>query len=240
MYIRALFLSVFLLAFISARAQQFASVLKISTDEEVYWYRICNASLGMQDYVMTDCSNDDDVIQVQLLQTEMIEERSLWKLTTVGNDGKVVLTNRFTGFQLGGVSLNMGNHNATQLTDKGSQGFIITYLGEDAFSLQSVEDDGVERFLSLAKRDSPALNWPEQNQSTSIIGWKFIPVESTGIFDTIISPAINVVDKHIFVSGCKSWHLLSLSGKVIPSHIILKAGIYLVKTSDRVVKVIVP
>lgn len=223
-------------------AQQFASELQMSTENEAYWYRISNASFGMQDYVMTDCYSLDNDYQVQLLQTEVNDEYSQWKLLAVGNNDKVVLINRATGLQLGGKSVNLGDHNVAKLDVNSSIGFTITALGDDAFSLCGVEDDGVERCLALAEKDTPALLWPEENLSASVIGWKFMPVEPSknGIFETKTKSDIYVTNRSIFVSGCSSWQLFSLNGKEIPTNKNLLVGVYLVKTPDRVFKVIVP
>lgn len=241
MYSRVLLLGVTLLSVLSAGAQQFASELKMSTEEAFYWYRICNASFGMQDYVMTDCSNENDVIQVQLLQTEMTDEKSQWKLTTAGKDGKVVLTNRSSSLQLGGISLNIGDHNSTRLTINGSQGFAITPLGEDAFSLKCIEDDGVERSLALAERDSPPLIWPEENFSSSVIGWKFMLVDTndTGINNADSEVSVHVEGKCVFVSGSPKWQLYNTQGEEIHRDTMLSAGIYLIKTHKEVVKVMI-
>ena len=227
---------------LSVGAQQFASELQMSTESTAYWYRICNAYPGMQDNVMTDCSHQDYNYQVQLLQTEMDDQYSQWKLTTVGINGKVVLINRATGLQLGGMSVNLGDHNATKLVANGSLGFTITPLGDNAFSLQGVEDDGMERCLALAERDTPAILWPEENQSASVIGWKFVPVEpqGTGILGARTKAVIHVMGKRVFVSGCTKWQLFSFYGKEMSRNTMLAAGVYLVKTPDEVVKVMIP
>ena len=240
-YRKVLFLVVTLLSALSAGAQQYASELKMSSDNVVYWYRICNSSLGMQDFVMTDCSNDDNVIQVQLVQTELTDEKSQWKLTLAGLDDKVVLTNRASGLKLGGISLNIGEHNSTQLTTNNLQGFTITPLGEDAFSLKCIEDDGVERCLALAEQESPALMWPEENLSTSVVGWKFVLVNSTdtGINNADLKVTIRVEGKLVNVSGCSKWKLFNIQGEEISSTSMLTGGVYLVKTPNEVVKVIV-
>lgn len=240
MFNRVLLSGVALLLALSARAQQFASELKMSTKEAVYYYRISNASFGMQDYVMTD-SHEDDVIPVQLLQTEMTEEKSQWKLTTVGLGDKVVLTNRATGLQLGGISLNIGDHNSTRLTANGSPGFTITLLGEDVFSLKCIEYDGVERSLALAERESPALIWPKENLSTSVIGWKFMLVDTTdtGINSADSGVSIHVEGNCVFVNGCSKWQLFNTQGEEMHRTTMLPAGIYLVKTPNEVVKVMI-
>lgn len=230
-----------LLLTLSIGAQQFASELQMSTESTAYWYRICNAYPGMQDYVMTDCSRQDYNYQLQLLQTEMDDEYSQWKLTAVGNDGKVVLVNRATGLLMGGKSLDVGNHNSTHLIANGSRGYSITPLGDNAFSLQGVEEDGVERCLALAERDTPALIWPEENLSTSVIGWKFLLVDSsdTGIFGVKSKASVCVIGKRIVVSGCPKWQLFDLHGREMPLTQVLAAGVYLVKTSNEVVKVMI-
>lgn len=235
-------MSIALLATLSAEAQQFASELQMSTEDSVYWYRICNALPDMQDYVMTDCSDHDYNYQVQMLQSEMNDEYSQWKLTAVGNHGKVVLTNRATGFQLGCMSVNLGNHNSTKIMANGSQGFTMTPLGDDAFSLKGVEDDGVERCLALAERNSPALVWPEENQSTSAIGWKFMLVESNGtsILGVKTKTAVYLIGKRIYVNGCSKWQLFNLYGKEINRSTMLTSGIYIVKTPNEVFKVLIP
>ena len=238
---RVLLLGFALLLVLSTRAQQFASELEMSTEDVVYYYRICNASFGMQDYVMTDCSNEDNVIPVQLLQTEMTDERSHWKLTSVGKDKKVMLTNRSTGLQLGGMSLNIGNHNSTRLTVNGSPGFIVTPLGDETFSLQCIEDDGVERSLALAERESSALIWPEKSLSTSIIGWKFMLVDTidTSINNADTRVSIHLEGKCVYVSGCSKWQLYNTQGEKMHRTAMLPAGVYIVKTPNEVVKVMI-
>ena len=232
---------------LSAKGQQFASELKMSTDENMYWYRICNASSGMQDFVMTDCSNENDAIQVQILQTEMADKKSQWKLTATDIGDKLVLTNRATGLQLGSVSLNIGDHNSTQLTQNDSQGFTITPLGENTFSLKSIEDDGVERCLALAEQGSPPLIWPEGDLSTSVIGWKFMLVDTNDSVDTNdidITNAdsevtIRVEGKCVYVSGCSNWKLFNTQGDEILRKAKLPRGVYMVKTPYKVFKVMV-
>ena len=234
-------LGVGLLTSVWAGAQQFETDLQMSNDDAVYWYRICNASAGMQAYAMTDCSALDAICQVQLLATENANEKSQWKLTA-GTDGLVVFTNRATGLQLNGASVAVGEHNATQLTAEESQGFTLTELGDDAFSLKSLEDDGVNRCLALAERDAEALTYPDADVSTSIIGWKFIPVETvlTGIRAAGAKDAvIRVANKRVYVSGCPQWQLFNAQGVEMPRTTALAAGAYLVKMGKEVRKVMV-
>lgn len=230
-----------LLTAVSAKAQQAASELQMSTEDATYWYRICNATEGMQDYVMTDCHFEKSYYNVQLLKTEQSNELSQWKLTE-GEDGKVVLTNRSTGMQLSSTSVNVGNHNATQLTDNGGQGYTITPLGNDAFRLESVEDDGVNRCLAMAKQQSDAIAYPTDDESASVVGWKFMLTETivTGIGATEKGKtAIRVANKRVSVSGCPEWQLFNSLGEEMPRTTPLATGIYLVKTPTRVVKVLV-
>lgn len=238
---KGIIISLFLLLALPIKGQDFASELQMSTEGTIYWYRICNAVPGMQDYVMTDCSSQDIIYQVQLQKTAIDNEYSLWKLTAVGDDGKVVLVNRATGLLLGGRSFDQGDHNPTGLITNGSHGYTITSLGDNAFSLQGVEDDGVERCLSLAERDTPAFIWPERNLSTSAIGWKFLLVDSntTGIFGTKTKSSVHVIDKRIVVNGSSRWQLFDILGREIPHDQVLAAGIYLLKTSNEAVKVMI-
>ena len=244
--IRRMLLGTALLTASTAGAQQFASELQLSTDDAVYWYRICNAAGGMQDYVMTDCNaeSDDKVLQtlVELLKTETTNEKSQWKLTA-GEDGKIVLTNRATGRQLGSESIDVGDHNVTQLVFSGAQGFSVTSLGNDAFKLESIEDDGVNRCLALAEGNTEALAYPTENESSSVIGWKFTLTETilTGVEAAgYVRPVIRVANKRISVSGCSEWQLFNAQGEEMPRTTALATGVYVVKTPKEVVKVVVP
>ena len=238
---RNVLLAVSLLSSLSAGAQQEEMTLQLSTENATYWYRICNASEGVQDYAMTDCSALDDICQVQLLKTENNEEKSQWKLTA-GEDGKVVLTNRATGLKLNGASINIGKHNATQLTAEKSQGFTITALGDEAFSMESVENDGINRCLALAERDAEALVYPTANVNSSAIAWKFTLVETiTEVKSTEAEkPVIRVKNHRVFVSGCSEWQLFNALGEEMPRTTSLASGTYMVKTPKETVKVLVP
>ena len=157
-----------LMASLSAGAQEFDSELQLSGNNDVvYWYRICNAAPGMEGYAMTDLNgavdgeDQEDVLRlaVCMIPTETGDYRSQWKLTA-GEDGKVILTNRATGSQISNHSGGNGNHNVTWLTLSGdAPGFTFTSLGDNAFKLESVEDDGVNRCLALADKDGEALTY---------------------------------------------------------------------------------
>lgn len=233
--------SLALLASVSASAQDFDSELQLSGEGTTYWYRICNASSGMDCYAMTDCSDLVDDCPLQLLATETENTKSQWKLTA-GEDGKIIITNRATGQQINGSSVAAENINITQLIAEGSQGFIVTELGDNAFSLQSVEDDGINRCLALAEEGGEALTYPESSESSSIIGWKFFPVEiETSIGSAKTNNAvIRVNGKRISVSGCSGWQLYNASGEEMPRTISLPTGVYLVKMPQKSVKILIP
>lgn len=231
-------------------AQETDSELQLSTDKATYWYRICNATPGMEDYAMTDPNpveeygeEHDDALRmaVYLLPTETENHNSQWKLTA-GEDGKVILTNRATDFQISNTSFSRGDHNVTWLASSGTPGFTVTSLGDNAFRLESVEDDGVNRCLALAERDGEALVYPQTGESTSIVGWKFLPVEvETGIgTDGATGTVIRVKGKHISVSGCQQWRLFDAAGTELPHTVSLPAGVYVVELPQKTVKVMMP
>jgi hypothetical protein len=246
---RNLFWGIGLLAALSASAQEqeFDSELQLSNDEVIYWYRICSAVPGMDDYAMTDYNGMTLLTQffdtVFLMPTETDNHHSQWKLTA-GKDGKVVLTNRATGHQIDSKSsaAKDANHNFTLINISGTPGFSVTSLGDDAFKLESVEDDGVNRCLAMAEKDGEALAYPETGESTSAIGWKFFPVE----IDTEIGSAkagrsvINVKGKRISVSGCPEWQLFNAAGEEMPRTVALPTGVYMVKMPQKTVKILIP
>lgn len=246
--LRKVFWAFALLTPMSLGAQEFDSELQLSTDI-VYWYRICSAVPGMEGYAMTDLNGEvegedhEDALRmtVALLPTETEDYRSQWKLTA-GEDGKVVITNRATGFQISNTSQSVGDHNLTWLTGSGAPGFTVTSLGDYAFKLESVEDDGVNRCLALADRSAEAITYPEAGESTSAIGWKFFPVEiDTGIGS--MQPGrlvVQVMKGRIFVKGSPEWQLFNAAGEEMPRTVVLPTGVYMVKTPQRTVKVLVP
>ena len=222
-------------------AQPFTMELQASTDEVEYWYRICSAVPGMEQLVMTDCSDQNDVCQVQLLPTVVSNEKSQWKLT-VSPDDMVLITNRATGLQLHNASKEVGEHNATQLTAGDSQGFDLLPLGGDAVLLMDTEIDGVTRCLAIAERGTEASKFPESDGSTSIVGWKFTFVESVqSVVKTTkgTAPTIRVCNRRVTVSGCKNWQLFNAQGEEMPRTTKLAPGAYMVKTPEGVTKVMV-
>ena len=250
--IKLILLSSALLASLSAKAQNIGSEPTLSTDEEIYWYRISGAAPGMEGYAMTDLSTtatesegqDEDLrMAVFMLPTETDDVRSQWKLTP-GEDDKVILTNRSTGFQISNHSRQSDKHNVTWLTvSADAPGFTVTSLDNDTFKLESVEDDGVNRCLAIAETSGEALSYPESDESTSAIGWKFFPVEiETGIGSAKTDGAatIRVKGKRIFVSGCSEWHLFNAQGEEMPRTTALATGVYLVKLPQKAVKVLIP
>ena len=241
--LKTLSLGMALLASLSASAQEFDSELQLSTDV-VYWYRICSAVPGMESYAMTDLDSEteeDISYMVHLLPTETDDYRSQWKLTA-GEDGKVIITNRATNSQISNLSVNDGDHNATWLFSSGTPGFTITSLGDYAFKLEGVEDDGVNRCLALADISGEALTYPESGESTSFVGWKFFPVEiQTGIGSTKAGRAtIQVKNKRISVSGCSEWQLFNAEGEEMPRTVALPTGVYMVKMPQKSFKVAIP
>ena len=238
--LRKVLLGFALLSSVAAGAQQFETDLQLSTEETEYWYRICNASAGMQAYAMTDCSSVDETYPVQLLATEMTDAKSQWTLTA-GLDGKVVFTNRATNKQLANTSVEAGNHNATQLTTEGAQGFKITELGEASFTMEGAEDDGVNRCLAMTEREADALTYPSSDAEDSAIAWKFMLAETiiTKIQGADTKTVIRVAGRRIYVSGCPQWQLFSINGMEMPCTTTLPVGIYIVKTPKTATKVVV-
>lgn len=244
--IRSVFVGFTLLTSLSVGAQEPGMELQLSNDV-VYWYRICNALPGMEGYAMTDLNgavpgeDQEDVLRVAvyLLPTETEDYRSQWKLTA-GEDGKVVITNRATGSQ---ISNHSNDNNVTWLSfSSDSQGFTATSLGDNAFRLESVEDDGVNRCLTLAEKNGAAITYPESGESTSAIGWKFFPVEiETGISSMQAGRQIvRVTGRRISVSGCTQWQLFNALGEEMPRTVSLSTGVYMVKMPQRTVKVLIP
>ena len=245
---RKAFLGFGLLIALSAGAQEFDSELQLSTDI-IYWYRICSAIPGMEGYAMTDANtavNGEDQEdlwrpRVYMLPTETEDFRSQWKLTA-GEDGKVIITNRATGNRISSTSVNVGDHNYTQLTPKNASGFTFTVLGNDAFKMESVEDDGINRCLALTEANGEALSYPESGESSSFIGWKFFPVEiDTGIGSTKAGrPIVRVAGKHIIVTGCSDWQLFNALGEAMPRTLALPTGVYMVQLPQGTIKVAIP
>lgn len=256
--IKNMLLGFALLAPLSAGAQDFDSELQLSgSDDVVYWYRICSAAPGMELYAMTDlnaASEGDDQedllrLAVYMMPTGTGDFRSQWKLTAgdpstdSGLGGKVILTNRATGRQISNHSASAGDHNYTWLTQSGdAPGFTVTALGDDAFKLESVEDDGVSRCLALADKDGEALTYPESGESSSFVGWKFLPVEiDTGIGSMKAGRmVVRVADRHIVVTGCSDWQLFNAQGEQMPRTIALPTGVYMVKLPQGTVKIAIP
>ena len=242
---RRVFLGVGLLTTLAAGAQEFDSELQLSNDETVYWYRICSAVPEMEGYAMTDPASLTAEVSsnmIHLLPTENEDSRSQWKLTA-GEDGRIILTNRSTGNQVSNRSFDFGNNNFTWLTfSSDAPGFTVTSLGDNAFKLESVEDDGVSRCLALADKDGEALTYPESGESTSVIGWKFFPVEIEDAIGSMKgnSTTIRVKGKRIFVSGCSEWQLFNTAGEEMPRTVSLATGVYMVKMPQKTIKVLIP
>ncbi|MBO7138191.1 MAG: hypothetical protein J6V92_06970 [Bacteroidaceae bacterium] len=245
---RSIFLGLSLLVALSAGAQEFDSELQLSTDI-IYWYRICNAAPGMDGLAMTDLNSatdgedQEDILRlaVYMMPTEMDDYRSQWMLTA-GEDGKVIITNRATGSKISNTSSIVGDHNITVLTGKGASGFTFTSLGDYAFRLESVEDDGVNRCLALADKDAGFIFYPDGEESSSAIAWKFFPVEiDTGLGSMKVGRlVVQVKNKRIYVTGCPEWELFNAAGEEMPRTVSLPTGVYLVKTAQKTVKVLVP
>ena len=100
----------------------------------------------------------------------------------------------------------------------------------------------MNRCLALADRSAEAITYPEAGESTSAIGWKFFPVEiDTGIGSMQAGRmVVQVMKGRIFVKGCPEWQLFNASGEEMPRTVALPTGVYLVKTQQRTVKVLVP
>lgn len=238
------------LASIPVSAQDFDSELQMSDGGTIYWYRICSAASGMEGFAMTDSNghsedgeDQENVLSVgiSLLPTETDDYRSQWKLTA-GEDGKIVITNRATGHQIDSTSNSAGDHNVTCLNfSSGAPGFTVTSLGDYAFKLESVEEDGVNRCLAAADTGSEAIAYPESGESTSCVGWKFFPVEiDTGIGSMKAGrPVVYVKDQRISVSGSE-WQLFNAQGEEMPRTVRLATGVYLVKMPQKSVKVMIP
>lgn len=230
---------------LSMTARDFNSELLLSDEETTYWYRISCAASGMDGLAMTDLSGSTGTGEasrmIYMMPTETEDQRSQWKLTA-GEDGRFIITNRATGQQISNASSSEADHNITMLTASDAPGLTVTALGDYAFRLESVEDDGVNRCLALADKDAGAIFYPESDESSSAIGWKFLTVEivtgmnaSKGTF-----PTLRVKNRHVIVSGCSEWKLYNAGGEELPRTVSLPTGIYLVKMPHKSVKVLIP
>ena len=242
--LKRLFMGLALLTPAWLAGQEFDSELQLSSDV-VYWYRICTAAPGLDGFAMTDVNtgsaSDDYQNMAFVLPTETDDIRSQWKLTA-GEDGKIIITNRATGNQIANSSYWYVDHSITALTASGASGFTATSLGDYAFKLESVEDDGVNRCLALADKDAGTVFYPESGESESAIAWKFFPVEiETGIGSMEAGrQVISVKNGRISVAGSTEWQLFDASGEEMPRTVSLPAGVYLVKIGQKAIKVLMP
>lgn len=236
--------SVCILFPLGATAQGFDTELRISNSEDTYWYRISSALPGLETYAVTDYSDKDELCPAQLLPTEEADPKSQWKLIA-GAEGRIILVNRGTGQELDGKSVSMDNFNATMIMPAGtSSGFQVTALGESVFQIESVEDDSINRCLAVADMDALPIAYPQENLSTSAVGWKFQPVEvesETGIGSPANSrTVIRITDKRISLNSGIKWQLFNARGEEMPRTIRLITGVYLVKVGEKTVKVYIP
>lgn len=236
-----------MLSAMTAGAQKYESEIHLwdpsDKSETTYWYRICNALPGMEGYAITDCSEEDEFFPAQLLQTDEKEFKSQWKLKA-GKDGKVILINRATGQELDGTSVDMGNCNVTMIMPAGlTTGFTMTALGDNAFSLQSVEDDDINRCLALADAEGEPISYPTENESTSVIGWKFIVTEISGWTgigtNKACKTSIRVSNRRISVNGIAKWQLFNAQGEEMPRTTRLAPGVYMIKLPERTEKILI-
>ena len=227
-----------------ASAQEFDMELRLSTSEDIYWYRISSALPGLEAYAVTDFSEEDEFCPARLLPTKETNPKSQWKLIP-GTEGKVILVNRGTGQELDGVSVDMGNYNATLIMPAGtSAGFQVTALGESVFQIESVEDDGINRCLAVTEMNTLPISYPQENPSTSAVGWRFQPVEvesETGVNSPADSrTVIRIANKRISVNKGVKWQLFNVQGEEMPRTTRLVTGVYLVKTGDKLTKIYIP
>ena len=236
-----------MLSTMTVGAQKYESEIHLwdplDESETTYWYRICSALPGMESYAVTDFSEEDELYPVQLLQTEEKDYKSQWKLKA-GGDGKVIIINRATGQELDGCSIDMGNCNVTQIMPTGTTaGFKMTALGNNAFMLESVEDDDINRCLATADVEEEPITYPTQDESTSAIGWKFIVTEISGWTgigsNKACKTTIRVSNRRISVSGAAKWQLFNAQGEEMPRTTRLAPGVYMVKIAEKTEKILI-
>ena len=222
-----------------------AQAWQVSSEDTTYWYRITPAQETLKSYAMTDASNTDGIAQLVMLATDDTEELSQWKITeTSGSEDEklYVITNRSTGMMIQARSVNIGNHNATQLTlDDENNMFNISEIADGAYRIQSTENDGVERALAIADCNGAALAWPTEGElATSPVAWKFVLVEEviTGLNEAAADTAIRIANHRISVKGAKDWQLFNVLGEEMPRTTDLPTGTYIVKVGNKTFKVV--
>lgn len=216
-----------------------------SDDDATYWYRIVCTMPNSGSYAMTDCSNLDDVCQLQMLATNETEEKSQWKIVKHSQNQGVVLINRATGNMIDAKSFELDSLNATQLTTEEPQNpFHIEKLtGETpSFSIWSIENDDNQRCLAMIDRNGGPLAYPSSATFGTPIAWQFTLIEEeiTGLSSQQDTPtSIRVANHRIAVKGAKRWQLFNALGEEMPQTTDLPAGAYIVKIGAKKVKVMV-
>ena len=233
------------IALMMTAATAWAQDWQVSNDDATYWYRITPAQETLKSYAMTDASNTDGIAQLVMLATDDTEELSQWKITEangLGNEKFYIITNRKTGMMIQARSVNIGNHNATQLTlDDENNMFNISEIVDGAYRIQSTENDGVERALAIADCNGAALAWPTESElATSPVAWKFVLAEEviTGLNGAAVDTAIRIANHRISVNGAKDWQLFNILGEEMPRTTDLPTGTYIVKIGDKSFKVV--
>lgn len=234
----------FILLLTGFLATAFANAQKpvLSTAGENSWYHVVSAYDGTLGMVMTDNSatQSDFPIGVEAAQEGLASQQ--WKLVQADEEGKLVyLVNRNTGNILQPFSEDSGLYRVTQLNNsvETGMGFTLTGLGRGQYAFVGTEGDGQKRGLVALQKGKPVEEG--ELEFGSPYAWTFQFID----FDTNVNsihaerPVIFVKDGRIIVNGNNEYRVMRVDGVEIPQNSRLVPGIYIVKTEEYTVKVII-
>ncbi|MGC3978567.1 MAG: hypothetical protein QM751_10275 [Paludibacteraceae bacterium] len=214
--------------------------INYSDDTNEIWYNITSAQTGVTNMVIRDNSQNTSAIhQLSVEPLQSLQTIQQWKLVKNGVNGEIYLINRSTGNYIQSQSVADEAYNIPQLgAMKGA--YTLTYLGQGQYLISSVEEDAVIRYLHLSSDETIPQEYDAKNAKDSGFAWLFLKVQDgTDVHTSDATDLkISVINSRIVVNT-DEYTVRTVTGTLIRRNAALQAGVYLVSTKEKTVKVLV-
>lgn len=214
---------------------------ELSDGETQTYYHICNAGSDFSGGAVT---RSDASSALTLTAPSTGDYATQWRAEATP-EGGVKWINRATEEELRPAAMPHGLFNLLQpgAATADNEAWTLTHIGEGQYTFTHTDDDGVERYMGADFDNAASATLPDPEKlNGSAHAWTLVRVETiaTGVDSTEGSmPVVRVENGRIIVSGNEAWSVYGVDGVRRNPDERLMPGLYIVKCTAGVKKVIV-
>lgn len=209
------------------------------------WYYVTSANTTFANKCLTDITTNGLSSNYAINTLEANNTAQQWKLVKKAGNENVDFVNRSTGKAINTSSTAGDLFNKLLFTDNTNEtsGWTLKYLNASQYIISGIEEDAQTRYWRVSADNATPNSYDGANLAYSDFAWKLTKVSGTFTNSPEIQNDINLKvysqNHKIIVEGDTNYSIYTIQGVQMKNTTVLSAGIYLVSTKNKVVKVIV-